>query len=48
MSGQIIMTISTQPGCGGVEIGQRLARRMSAVYVDKEWWQRPQGHGCHY
>ncbi|MGI6734360.1 MAG: AAA family ATPase [Anaerovoracaceae bacterium] len=35
MSGQIIMTISTQPGCGGVEIGQRLARRMSAVYVDK-------------
>ena len=36
MSGQIIMTISTQPGCGGVEIGQRLARRMPAVYVDKK------------
>lgn len=36
MSGQIIMTISTQPGCGGVEIGQRLARRMSAAYVDKK------------
>ncbi len=36
MSGQIIITISTQPGCGGVEIGQRLARRMPAVYVDKK------------
>ncbi len=36
MSGQIIMTISTQPGCGGVEIGQRLARRIPAVYVDKK------------
>ncbi|MDI9494070.1 MAG: cytidylate kinase-like family protein [Bacillota bacterium] len=35
MSGQIIVTISTQPGCGGAEIGQRLARRMPAVYVDK-------------
>jgi cytidylate kinase len=35
MSGQIVITISTQPGCGGVELGQRLARRMSAVYVDK-------------
>lgn len=36
MSGQIIITISTQPGCGGVEIGQRLARRLSAAYVDKK------------
>ena len=34
MSGQIIVTISTQPGCGGAEIGQRLARRMPAVYGD--------------
>ncbi|HZK01353.1 MAG TPA: cytidylate kinase-like family protein [Anaerovoracaceae bacterium] len=36
MSGQIIMTISTQPGCGGVEIGQRLAARTVAAYVDKK------------
>ncbi len=36
MSSQIIMTISTQPGCGGLEIGQRLARRSSAAYVDKK------------
>lgn len=36
MSSQIVMTISTQPGCGGVEIGQRLARRTSASYVDKK------------
>jgi cytidylate kinase len=36
MSDQIVMTISTQPGCGGVEIGQRLARRTSAIYVDKK------------
>lgn len=36
MSGQIIITISTQPGCGGVEIGQRLSRRLCAAYVDKK------------
>lgn len=36
MSNQIIITISRQPGCGGLEIGQRLARRLSAVYVDKK------------
>lgn len=35
MSDQIILTISRQPGCGGLEIGQRLARRLSAVYIDK-------------
>jgi cytidylate kinase len=36
MSGQMIITISRQAGCGGQEIGQRLARRLSAVYVDKK------------
>jgi cytidylate kinase len=36
MSGQIVLTVGTQPGCGGAEIGQRLARRMPAVYVDKK------------
>jgi CMP/dCMP kinase len=36
MSDPIIITISRQPGCGGLEIGQRLARRLSAVYIDKK------------
>lgn len=36
MSDQIIITISRQPGCGGLEIGQRLARRLKAVYIDKK------------
>lgn len=36
MSDQIIVTISRQPGSGGLEIGQRLARRLKAVYIDKK------------
>ncbi len=36
MPNSVIITISRQPGCGGLEIGQRLARRLSAVYVDKK------------
>lgn len=36
MSDPIIITISRQPGCGGVEIGQRLARRLSSIYIDKK------------
>ncbi|MDD2484718.1 MAG: cytidylate kinase-like family protein [Eubacteriales bacterium] len=36
MSSSVIITISRQPGCGGLEIGQRLARRISAVYIDKK------------
>ncbi len=36
MSGQIIVTISTQPGCGGAEIGQRLSGRLATNYVDKQ------------
>lgn len=36
MSDQVILTISRQPGCGGLEIGQRLARRLSASYIDKQ------------
>lgn len=36
MSGQIIVTISSQPGCGGAEIGQRLSGRLATNYVDKQ------------
>jgi cytidylate kinase len=36
MSYKVIITISRQPGCGGLEIGQRLARRLSANYIDKK------------
>ncbi len=36
MSYKVILTISRQPGCGGLEIGQRLARRLSASYIDKK------------
>jgi cytidylate kinase len=36
MSSEMIITISRRPGCGGVEIGQRLARRLRAVYIDKK------------
>ncbi|MDD2215517.1 MAG: cytidylate kinase-like family protein [Eubacteriales bacterium] len=36
MSGKIIVTVSRQAGCGGLEIGQRLARQLSAIYVDKK------------
>jgi cytidylate kinase len=40
MSDPIIITISRQPGCGGGEIGQRLARRLSAEYIDKKTLSR--------
>jgi cytidylate kinase len=36
MSSNMIITISRQPGCGGLEIGQRLARRLDFPYVDKK------------
>jgi len=36
MPSPVIVTISRQPGCGGLEIGQRLARRLSASYIDKK------------
>lgn len=36
MSSPLIITISRRPGAGGVEIAQRLARRLSAVYIDKK------------
>lgn len=36
MSGQIVVTISTQPGCGGSKIGQKLASRLATSYVDKQ------------
>lgn len=36
MPNSIIVTISRQPGCGGLEIGKRLARRLEAAYVDKK------------
>lgn len=36
MSGQIIVTISSQPGCGAGEIGQRLSGRLATNYVDKQ------------
>lgn len=32
----MIYTISRQPGCGGLEIGQRLARRLNVPYIDKK------------
>ena len=36
MSGQIIVTISRQPGSGGLEIGRRLSRKFGVAYIDKK------------